>query len=235
MNRIETLTWDSQFFGLSIGRLQASHLSEEEVFLIQKEAQRQNFQLVYFFLGAPLAGTKAPEGVIPMDGKVLYHKKTASQSTNVNTNINEYTEQFVDAQLYKLALQSGIYSRFKLDTCLPENAFERLYYTWIEKSVDGQLAEAVLVYRVGEELAGMVTLGLKPNGWGDIGLIAVDAAHRGQRIGPQLLAAAEQYFAACGISELGVETQLGNKAACRFYEKNGYSKLSRQYIYHLWL
>lgn len=45
---------------------------------------------------------------------------------------------------------------------------------------------------------------------------------RGEGIGSRLLRASERWAAARGCTELKIETQNNNVAACRFYEKHGY-------------
>ena len=93
----------------------------------------------------------------------------------------------------------------------------------------------MLVWRNPEnQEAGLLTLGEK-NGRADIGLLAVDAAVRGQRIGQQLVAAAHVQALAWGYTTLQVVTQGDNFPACRFYEKCGFTPESVEHIYHLWL
>ncbi|MDJ0364548.1 GNAT family N-acetyltransferase [Hymenobacter sp. H14-R3] len=138
-------------------------------------------------------------------------------------------------QLESLAWQSGEYSRFRLDTHFAPTVFQALYSQWLRNSLAGIIAQRVLVWRdaAGREL-GLLTLGEK-NGRADIGLLAVDAVARGQRVGQQLVAAAQAQATAWGYAQLQVVTQRDNEPANRFYEKCGFRLAHEEHIYHLWL
>jgi len=138
-------------------------------------------------------------------------------------------------QLESLAWQSGEYSRFRLDPQLAPSVFRQLYSQWLRNSLAGSIARQVLVWRdaTGQEL-GLLTMGEK-NGRAEIGLLAVDAAARGQRVGQQLVAAAVAQAVAWGHTELQVVTQRDNEQACQFYEKCGFHFAQEEHIYHLWL
>lgn len=138
----------------------------------------------------------------------------------------------VTQDLLELAIRSGSYSRFKRDERLA-GKFEEMYRLWITKSVKRMLADEVFVICDADQIAGMVTVKIE-NAVGRIGLIAVDLAHQGQRIGRKLLAKADQWYAANNLTRAEVVTQLANQAACRFYEKNGYHLHSVVYVYHVW-
>ena len=138
-------------------------------------------------------------------------------------------------ELEALAWQSGEYSRFRLDPRLPITVFQRLYTQWLRNSLNGSIAQSVMVLKsaTGESL-GMVTLGEK-NRVADIGLIAVEAAARGQQVGQRLMAETRRRAVASGFTQLQVITQGENYLACRFYEKCGLTQVNEVYIYHLWL
>lgn len=229
----KVLDWDSDFFGLPIARIIAEDPSATALENALSTLQSRGTALVYLFLTTALSSQLKGAEIVNMGGKVLYHKPLTT-APNYHPQIESFPLGDTAPELYELALQSGVYSRFKLDTKLPEAAYERLYRTWIEKSVKRILADELLVYKVDGKIAGMLTLAQK-GGWGDIGLIAVDTDYRGQKIGHHLLNAAYKYFYDLGITDLGVETQTQNKGACQFYEKNGFQVYKSEYLYHVWL
>ena len=85
-----------------------------------------------------------------------------------------------------------------------------------------------------KELLGFISL-KKLEGFLQIGLIAVDEKISRKGIGRKLLQAAQIYANQFNLNQIQVVTQGLNKIACAFYEKNGYSISSRQFIYHYWL
>ena len=46
---IEYLSWDSSFFKLKVGRYSVNQPTEEEIFDLYIEKEKNNFDLVYFF------------------------------------------------------------------------------------------------------------------------------------------------------------------------------------------
>jgi dTDP-4-amino-4,6-dideoxy-D-galactose acyltransferase len=152
-----------------------------------------------------------------------------------------YTATTASAALVELALSAGVYSRFRVDPHFPKEKFEAMYRLWIERSVNNELADIVLVVPLGDHdgvtdtrLGGMITLS-ETGGLASIGLVAVAATSRGAGIGSALMHAALRWMQGRGAREAQVVTQLANLPACRLYERSGY-RLSRvQHYYHFWL
>ena len=109
-------------------------------------------------------------------------------------------------ELDKLAIQSGIYSRYKVDPNIAPEHFEKLFKLWILKSVNRTLAENVFVSMDGEKIVGMVTVGMK-NGRGGIGLVAVDERMRGKNVGVSLTRVAQKWAVGKGCRHAQVVTQ----------------------------
>ncbi|MBL0026768.1 MAG: GNAT family N-acetyltransferase [Saprospiraceae bacterium] len=111
--------------------------------------------------------------------------------------------------------------------------FEKLYNQWIINSVNKTFAEEVLVYNIDNSIVGFVTLGIKTS-IGQIGIMSVDSQYRGIGIGRALITAAERWFSIHNYSGIQVITQGDNTAACRLYERCGFSKGNVEYFYHVW-
>ena len=152
----------------------------------------------------------------------------------VTPEIIEYKSNNPSRALEALAMEISKYSHFKTDPQCPPRLVIKMYKKWITNSINGKIAKHVLVYKKGRRIAGFITLGEK-NGRGDIGLLAVDAAFRGQGIGYKLITAAQKQFLQDNYKYSQVVTQLGNIAACRLYEKSGYviEKIENFYHFHL--
>ena len=152
----------------------------------------------------------------------------------MHPNIVAYTNPTPNKELYDLALQSGEYSRFRIDENFPAGSYEKLYRRWIEQSVCKAMADDVLCYYDDAKIVGMVTVGVKDN-IGSIGLVAVDVKSRGKGVGSVLLEAVDAYFGEKGVSCVEVATQQNNLTACSWYERNGYEVASVTDIYHWWI
>jgi dTDP-4-amino-4,6-dideoxy-D-galactose acyltransferase len=139
-------------------------------------------------------------------------------------------------ELVRLAVGAGEFSRFRRDPRIPAESFRSLYEIWLEKSIQGDLADLVLVAAAGNwrtEPLGLVTVSLK-DGEGSIGLIAVVEWARGSAIGRRLLEAAHGWLAGRRARRVTVVTQLDNHPACRLYERCGYVRAQLRHVYHFW-
>ena len=224
---LSRLNWDSDFFGLNIGKLV---LSGEDDFLMSDIDGLDDYDLVYIFAThgchIPIVGANL------VDCKVIY-KKSISCNVEAKSNVVAFSENKPSSDLYELALQSGEYSRFRLDDKMPAGSYEKLYRRWIEQSVCKAMADEVLCYYYNGKIAGMVTVAIKDN-VGSIGLVAVDSSCRGLGFGSALLESVDSYLYGKGVCAVEVATQLDNTKACSWYEKNGYVVDSMTDIYHWW-
>ena len=236
-NTLQPLAWDSNYLGYGVARLEAENLAPDELSRLVAEARAAGLRLLYLVAAPADARSNASAregGAWLADRKVTFAMPVApGEQAEVVGPVIQPTTTWTP-QLESLALQSGEYSRFRLDTHFEPTVFTGLYQRWLRNSLSHEIAREVLVYDAENtgSAQGLLTLGLK-NGRADIGLLAVDAAARGQRIGQQLVAAARQRTAAWGLAELQVVTQLDNEPACGFYRRCGFREWQVEHIYHL--
>ncbi len=233
---LEFLDWDSSFFDINIGRI----ICEKDIDALETrllEAKRKAYSLLYVFMPETKFVTPAILnryfGKL-VDRKVNFRLDISKLNKLHSSDIRNYTGNSLTKELLDLSYLSGSYSRFLLDEKLPKSAFERLYKTWIEKSVSGELADRVFVWYHNNRIAGFVTLKIKDNE-GEIGLIAVAEEAQGKQIGTKLLDACVHYLQQNKIPILNVPTQLHNQQACNFYKKYGFYQKNITNIYHFWL
>lgn len=230
---VSRLDWDSDFFELEVFRIDDPDLAPDALPGALDALDAAGATLVYWPATRRVALPDHPTFAGHLaDEKVTYACDLA-EAPEMPDRVVPYAPPLPYADLERLALQAGEYSRFALDPNLPREKFEDLYRTWIEKSVDRRLALEVLVVPAEGRVAGFVTLGDK-GGRGDIGLVAVDAGHRGQGHGRALVHAAQAWFRAHGFREGQVVTQGVNAAACRLYEACGYAVDRTEYVHHFW-
>jgi len=234
----QRLDWDSKFFGYAVAKITKSHLTSRKLKRLL-ELLAVDFRLAYWFVDTDdkvsNSAARENDGFLA-DEKTTYIKKVPSyfKSGVLNRNIRPYLHKSPSKKLVSLALQAGVYSRFKADSNFVNNEFEIVYSEWLKNSLKGTLAKEVFVYVQDGVEIGFITVGEK-NGRGDIGLIAVDKEFRGQSIGRQLVEVAFAKAYKWGYSEMQVVTQRANIGACKFYEKLGFAIESIVKIYHFWL
>jgi len=229
---IRSLQWDSDFFGLRIGR--ADILSKEDALSLADRLSKlkRYFDLLYVF--DPNNVSFAAKGARLVDEKILYSKPCEPRKQF--PEITFYQASHPSADLYRLALVSGGYSRFKLDERLPKGSYERLYSRWIENACpkDGTNKQILISRDPHGTTKGMITIDHQ-GVLGHIGLVAVDQNAQHQGIGSKIMSTLDGYLYSLGIKTLEVPTQKANTDACRLYEKNGFVAQSKTPIYHWWL
>lgn len=227
------LAWDSDFFNLKIGRIHCDSGGTDRVPELVRTMREEGYDLVY--IEVPVAGNEIPliAGISdkPVDLKIVYGRDVAPGAA-VDPHIREIDEPC--DTLRRLGIQAGHRSRFTNDRNFRPGDAERFYRTWVDNSFGAGMADHVLVYVEDDRIKGMVTLKIR-EGYGDIGLLAVDEGCRGEGIGRKLMSAAAVFTAGHGMGQLRVATQADNPGACRFYEYCGCRPLSRTAIYHKWL
>ena len=234
---IELLPWDSAFLGFPVGRLVAHNLDAAHLVALVAENQAAGTRLIYLVTDpadSETVGAAHQMGAWLADKKVTFARSTAGILVHPIFNHIELATVFTP-QLERLAWQSGAFSRFQRDKKFAPNVFHDLYSHWLRVSLSGGLARIVLISSsvIGTE-TGLLTLSERA-GWASIGLLAVDAAMRGQGIGQQLMEAARQQALGWGCTQLQVVTQRDNVPACQFYTRCGFELVREEHLYHLWL
>lgn len=231
------LPWDSDLFSFSVASVIIPIHSDTEFKELITELKQNNIALAYWFVEpndqlSILIATS--NKVLLVDKKITYKKLlNGIGEPLMNQHIFSYVDKPITDKLLSLSIQSGGYSRFKRDPHFPDKLFEKLYQQWVIKSVTKEIAKDVLVYKVDNSEAGMITIEIKKNTC-TIGLLAVDERFRGKGIGTMLIQAACMRARELGYNELSVSTQKENKSACSFYEKMGFNKDKEIFIYHIW-
>ncbi|TGE15544.1 GNAT family N-acetyltransferase [Hymenobacter elongatus] len=232
------LEWDSAFLGFPTGRLDGTGLSTGALEQQLRQATSQGWHLVYWFVqpedAVSLASAQAI-GATLIDDKCTY-ARGLDRISAPSANVRYIAAPEATADLMALALQSGAYSRFRVDPRFAPNVFVRLYTQWIQHALNGAPDRQVLVYGTTPTAPSVGLLTLEKHAQEvRIGLLAVDSQWRQRGIGHQLVEAAAAEARAAGYTRLKVTTQAANQPACHFYERCGFTLIDRQYVFHLWL
>ncbi|MBV4203421.1 GNAT family N-acetyltransferase [Bacteroides salyersiae] len=240
--QIEYAEWDSDFFHQKTGIIKiptnvlvtTNMLSE-----IKEMADIQNYQIIYIML---LHGNTIENNLLKIsnkyiswvDTKIIYTKTIHPSGMSPHSFIESFNSMAIPDELYSITIESGKYSRFKNDPHFPKGAFNLLYKRWIERSVNKEIADDVLVHYNRSKINGF--LSYKTDGTScTIGLIAVTPDQQGRGIGSKLINHLEHKMLSQNINILNVATQSANIQACTFYEKIGFQIKDVTNIYHLWL
>ncbi len=249
------LDWECENFGFSVAQVSQADLSDAALVDTLRQARAAGVRLAVWPTGE--RRDVAAEIIAEFGGRLVDRKATftrplgGSLAANGAREISDrerpailpYTATTASPGLTELAIAAGKYSRFNVDPTFPREKFQAMYRLWIERSVRGELADAVLVAatdptdneeQVQRDPGGMITLA-ESGGVAQIGLIAVAGAMRGRGIGSALIDAAHRWMQTRGAGEARVVTQLENLPACHLYERAGYQLSHVQNVYHFWL
>lgn len=233
---VETLRWDSAFFGKQIARYRGAQLSAQQARQLQAHCRDRQIDLVYCLLPAE---DRASQSVASTAGFDWVDIRLTLDWKHGNTGIPPGTSAGIRRclasdvpRLREIAACTHTDTRFYRDGRLSPHLCRRLYELWIERDC---AEKVVLVATEGSLPVGYISCGIDSGtATGDIGLLAVDGAHRGRNWGSRLVEAALAWFAENGAKRVTVVTQGGNVAAQRTYQRAGFQTCSVACWYHYW-
>jgi dTDP-4-amino-4,6-dideoxy-D-galactose acyltransferase len=232
------LPWNSRWFGLRIARVAPQRLDAAELSAIE-HARRERSLDCLFFLCSPAA----PETMRAVSGagwrfidvRTTLARLVGRPAEPPSPEVRDAVAADLPA-LRAIAAVSHTDSRYYQDGGFPRSRCDAMFTEWIEQSVAGALADAVLVTGAPGAASGYVTLRRPAEAQGEwtIGLFAVTAAAQGKGLGRALLATALSRAHALGATTVSVVTQGCNARAQRAYENAGFRARTAAYWYHAW-
>ncbi len=231
---LRPLDWDTNFFGRKMG---VFDLSEPEISRPAIDSLAQELRLAlrratdggyaHVILRLRATNTNAiraaeQAGMRTVDiGVDLVARPSGSRgAASVGPSIRPASQDDVVA-LQEIAGDGFALSRFAADPFFSDQEVTTFYRRWIANLCDAA-AGRVFVAEASDEIAGFVSCSLLENGRGRIPLMATSDAHRRQGIGRALIDAALRWFAAAGVREVFVKTQIANYPALALYQGCGF-------------
>lgn len=227
------LPWDTEFWGVRIGRVEGGTLTPERLASVDAWSDAHDVRCVYFLADAgdaPTALVVEDGGFRLMDVRVELRRPAGAESAAGVRPVRDDDRE----PLRAIARSSHGVTRFYADPNFPDARCDDLYETWITRSLDGW-ADQVLVAERSAEPTGYVSCHLDAEvGTGSIGLIAVDERARGAGIGVALARAAVGWCHANGADVVSVVTQGRNVQALRTFERAGFLTHELGLWFHKW-
>lgn len=236
----EVLAWDSEFWGVTVGRVTRPALVPGDGRRIAGWCAEQGVTCLYLLASADDRATvleAARAGFVLVDhrltlGGVLAAGAPATAAAPPSVLVRPARAADLPA-LGQIAVREHRDSRFYADGRFPTDRCDALYATWIQRSYEGW-ADAVLVADAGGVAVGYVTGHLDAPGRGRIGIVGVGEAARGRGVGQALVRASLDWFAAHGATAVSVVTQGRNVQAQRLYQRCGFLTQAFGLWYHRW-
>jgi dTDP-4-amino-4,6-dideoxy-D-galactose acyltransferase len=234
-NTLESLVWDSHFFGYTVAQIVFDLSGYGELEYLIQDIKNKGIRLTYFFVppsNQELNKNIVKKGGVLVDQKTIFSKPVQAHSKFKN-KIIVFEDTFPNEKLIELGLQAGLFSRFRTDKKFQNKEFERLYTQWLVNSVNKTIAFKTILALYENNIVGLITIG-KKNNYADIGLVAVEKNYTGKGIGTDLINFADNLAYEMKFEELKVVTQLQNTRACNLYEKCNFKIESITNVYHFW-
>ncbi|MCW5831498.1 MAG: GNAT family N-acetyltransferase [Labilithrix sp.] len=234
--RFSTLPWDTEHFGVSVGRIDCASLGPDELAKAFDACKARGIACVYCLLPADEQG--AVRVLEACRARFVDVRMTLDRSLEgVRLEAPATTRAaIVEGDLEPIRALAGTShrdSRFYADPRFSRERCDELYRIWIDKSVRDERAMVVTEGAVGDP-AGYVSCHVDGQ-TGTIGLVSVRPDRRGHGVGARLISGALSWFASAGVTRISVVTQARNVAAQRLYQAAGFRTRSVALWFHLWL
>jgi dTDP-4-amino-4,6-dideoxy-D-galactose acyltransferase len=229
----QRLAWDSDFFGLEIGRVESTSPTPEELAAAVLEATEGGIDCLYMNVDPGPGLSACPErfGFQLVDVQLTLARSAGLEPpSGVQSGVATRVASLADVRgLGELTSMLAPWSRFAADPNFGVVAAQRMYEEWLRRAA-GSDEEFVAVAELEERLVGFVTA--RRDQPPKIGLLV--AARSGMGVGAALILVASSLAGERG-GGLQVTTQARNVAAIRLYERHGFLATRTQYVYHCWV
>jgi ribosomal protein S18 acetylase RimI-like enzyme len=234
--KYEFLEWDSNFFDFKVAKIIDEKLNAVELEKILKELKKVNTKLVYW---ASNSDYEIPSEIaetfdVFLTGQRIVfikniHSADITKKSLPITKIKKYKKTKPDNDLIDLVINGSKYSRFYVDPKISQKQYEDLHKLWITNSVKNN----TIFYCIEKDkIIAFISLNQK-NKRGNIDFIVVNNAYRGKGLAKALLYQAHEWFSTNGFKTVQAVTQKENIAACKMYEKLGYTIEKTENFYHI--
>lgn len=235
----EVLTWDSEFFGVPIGRVIGHQIEAGQALAIRQWCAEQGIACLYFLADTePSSNSRIAEELgfrladIRITFEIMRPKSIAPFPHNPRFRLARADDYAALQQTARTAYQQ---SRFYADPCFPREKASALYDVWLKRSIQEGYADATWVATDDDERPiGYITCHRDATE-GRIGLVGVAETARGQGIALALLERSLAWFWEQGMESVSVVTQGRNIGAQRLYQRAQFVTRAVQLWYHLWL
>lgn len=228
---IDILEWDTTNLGIKVGNLTLDDVSKEALLRAIEDAKSEKYDVLYL-KGVLLPNECLANNIKLADERVTYSQVIHQKKNYSDRHVVSVLGTFMTKELLQLSYESGKYSRYHLDKDFPPSVFPTLYRLWMERSLSGEIATDVLVYKADGCILGMLTY-KKKDDVVDVGIIAVSQDAAGKGIGTRLMQTFLSRFPVG--TKVEVATQKRNSVACHYYEKNGFLVEDITNVYHIWI
>ena len=244
-NQLELLPYDSDFFGLKIGKYALTPDGISNFETIKHLIKKSDYDLVYFFCDVSLSEKisinefdcqfvdtqlnlkmEIPQDIVKLDFTIV-----------TNNNLSSFTSL---EELYMLSDEVAMVSRFSYDKNIELKKVKDLYRRIIDNSLSKKFGEGIILeIDTANRVTGLFVVGsssIYPDcNIGKEILIAVKKEPRVKGIGKKLFCKFLNYCKNNGIKEIFTKVSIKNLNSINFHMSLGYKVFKIENVYHVWL
>jgi len=235
---IQQLDWDSNFFGIKVGKIE---IFDEETFNpmdFKEQAINDKYDLIYVFkYGQMLSWSNIQRSNIEFFDIMLTMSKEFKKMDFIEIPYELRTELSKKElnDCYKIAEQISNVSRFFNEPKIGIGKTKKLYRKWVDNAINQFFADGLFIEKSNNSVCGihLVKTDYK-NKTGCCAIIGVNSKYKGLGIGEKLWNQSFGYWAnEKDIEKCIVPFSLQNKKSFNFHLKMGFNKIEEiKYIYH---
>lgn len=235
---IERLDWDSDFFGINIGKIVIINESDFDPETFKFQAINNKFNLVYIQKTQSLLSNKIVKkaNLELMDiqltmSKIFNRNEYLHSDYDFKTNLS-HDELF---ECYTISENIAIVSRFFREKLIGQDKTKALYRKWIDNTLNKQFSDGLFLTKDSSAISGLHII--KTDNEHKVGfcsLIGVSTDKIRSGIGKMLWEQSFGYWAnETDIKICKVPFSLQNENSFNFHLKLGFNKIDEiKYIYH---
>lgn len=233
---LEKLNWDSDFFGLKVGRLIVSDSEVFDSISFDKQVVFEDFDLVYVvslnkFLDFDLISRPLYS---LMDIQITMSKKAnPTECVDYPFELRTSLSKMELDECYAIVEQTASVSRFFKEPLIGPEKTKQLYRRWLDNALNTNFADGIIISKKDSNIVG-VHIVKTDSEIGHCSVIGVSENEKGSGIGRDLWFQALSYWNSKGnIKEYSVPFSIQNSASFNFHLKIGFNKIEEvKYIYH---
>lgn len=235
---IEKLDWDSEFFGIKIGRLIIGGEPGFDPSRFIQQARDDKYELVYVFkFNEMLPWKMTLESELELaDIQLTMSKKFVA--TDYKSFPYDFRTELTSEEkeaCHHIAEEISTVSRFYNEEKIGRNKTKAMYREWVDNALNGTFCDGLFLIRDDNEIVGIHLIKTdNPGKVGNCSMIGVSHAFRNKHIGENLWEQAYGYWAnECDVEMCRVPFSFQNEASFNFHLKMGFNKIEEtKYIYH---
>ena len=242
-DNVQILDWDSQFFGVPIGRVRVRPEPDNfDPATVRKSliwADGRGIRCLYCLCECD--HIEATEMLEQLGFRLVDIRLTLETKIDISNVEPVVTDEVLIRParssdlppLEGIARTSHTDSRFFVDRHFPRERCGALYWEWLQKDARNPTG-TLFVAELGGAPVGYLSLHLANADTATIGLLGVAEQARGRGIGKRLIAAAIRQASGQGSKQMEVVTQGRNRSAQRLYQGAGFRTTATQIWFHRW-